>query len=280
MNKTALMKELEPILSDKEIEVVLKRLDNKHISQTESNYLARSIRPKLRSAEFAASIELLSLLDYRRKKYEREDSLLKEKILAAVQDYIRNVKAIILFGSYIRNRHTNYRDIDVMVVLNKKSWKSSSEKNKLEKMVQKAIDVKTDIKLISYNELISLMPYSPLLQTELEEHKVIYGSIQIKADITPKKEYLHKKLLEAEYAIELGKKIKPRYIYNAIRNCLAIKLYIDKTVDNKLIITTIENNIGKLTAESLLDNQANPVQRDIALRYLDYLYNKLSGVLA
>jgi len=51
-------------------------------------------------------------------------------------------------------------------------------------------------------------------------------------------------------------------------------------VDNKLIITTIENNIGKLTAESLLDNQANPVQRDIALRYLDYLYNKLSGVLA
>ena len=97
---------------------------------------------------------------------------------------------------------------------------------------------------------------------------------------TPINEYLHKKLLEAEYAIELGKKIKPRYIYNAIRNCLAIKLYLDKTVDNKLIITTIENNIGKLTAESLLDNQANPVQRDIALRYLDYLYNKLSGVLA
>ena len=125
MNKNELAAKLEPILSNREIEVVLKRLDNEHITQTESNYLSRSIRPKLKSAEFAVSAELLSLLDYRRKRYEREDSLLKEKIIKAVKKGLADdIKAIILFGSYIRNSHTNYRDIDVMVVLNNKTWKN------------------------------------------------------------------------------------------------------------------------------------------------------------
>jgi len=43
-----IIRELEPILSKREIEVVMKRLDNKHITQTESNYLSRSVRPKLK----------------------------------------------------------------------------------------------------------------------------------------------------------------------------------------------------------------------------------------
>ena len=68
-----MIKQLEPILSEREIEVVMKRLNNQHITQTESNYLSRSIRPKLKSAEFAATTNLLSLLDYRRKRYEREE---------------------------------------------------------------------------------------------------------------------------------------------------------------------------------------------------------------
>ena len=76
---------LEPILSNKEIEVVLKRLNNRHITQTESNYLSRSIRPKLKSAEFAANNGVLSLLGYRRKRYERENSILRNKIIESLQ---------------------------------------------------------------------------------------------------------------------------------------------------------------------------------------------------
>lgn len=279
MNRKILITSLEPILSNKEIEVVLKRLNNKHITQTESNYLSRSIRPKLKSAEFAASVELLSLLDYRRRKYEREDNLLRKKIVKATENIIDNVKAMILFGSYIRNNHVNYRDIDVLIVLNKKSWETSAEKNKLEKNIEKSIDLKIDVNLVVYKELINTFPYSPLLQTELENHNFLYGKLKLKKKKIINKKYLYQKLLETEYVIELGKSIKSRYIYNAIRNCLSIELFLKKIVDNKLIIEIIKNNIGKSTANSLLNSEANLIQRDIALRYLKYLYIKLKEVL-
>ena len=280
MNKNELAAKLEPILSNREIEVVLKRLDNEHITQTESNYLSRSIRPKLKSAEFAVSAELLSLLDYRRKRYEREDSLLKEKIIKAVKKGLADdIKAIILFGSYIRNSHTNYRDIDVMVVLNNKTWKNSAEKHRLEMAIESSIDVKTDINLIVYDELISLLPYSPLLQTELEDYNIVYGDIKLTKKIIIDKEYLYKRLLEVEYVLELGKNIKPKYIYNAIRDCLSIELFLKKIINNKLIMQTIKNNIGKSTVESLMDNKADLIQKDIALKYLKYLYTKLEAAL-
>ena len=280
MNKNELAAKLEPILSNREIEVVLKRLGNKHITQTESNYLSRSIRPKLKSAEFAVSAELLSLLDYRRKRYEREDSLLKEKIIKAVKKGLADdIKAIILFGSYIRNSHTNYRDIDVMVVLNNKTWKNSAEKHRLEMAIESSIDVKTDINLIVYDELISLLPYSPLLQTELEDYNIVYGDIKLTKKIIIDKEYLYKRLLEVEYVLELGKNIKPKYIYNAIRDCLSIELFLKKMINNKLIMQTIKNNIGKSTVESLMDNKADLIQKDIALKYLKYLYTKLEAAL-
>ena len=280
MNKNELAAKLEPILSNREIEVVLKRLDNEHITQTESNYLSRSIRPKLKSAEFAVSAELLSLLDYRRKRYEREDSLLKEKIIKAVKKGLADdIKAIILFGSYIRNSHTNYRDIDVMVVLNNKTWKNSAEKHRLEMAIESSIDVKTDINLIVYDELISLLPYSPLLQTELDDYNIVYGDIKLTKKIIIDKEYLYKRLLEVEYVLELGKNIKPKYIYNAIRDCLSIELFLKKIINNKLIMQTIKNNIGKSTVESLMDNKADLIQKDIALKYLKYLYTKLEAAL-
>ncbi len=279
MNKKELAMKLEPILSNREIEVVIKRLDNKHITQTESNYLSKSIRPKLKSAEFAASAELLSLLDYRRRRYEREDSLLKESIIKAVKKIVDGIKAIILFGSYVRNSHTNYRDIDVMVVLNNKAWKNSAEKHKLEMAIENSINVKTDINLIVYNELISLLPYSPLLQTELEDYKAIYGCISLAKKIIINKTYLYKRLLEVEYVLELGKNIKSKYVYNAIRDCLSIELFLKQIVDNKLIIKIIENNIGSSTAESLIENKANSIQKDIALKYLKYLYTRLEVAL-
>jgi len=279
MINKGLKSRLEPILSNREIEVVLKRLNNKHITQTESNYLSRSIRPKLKSAEFAVSSELLSLLDYRRKRHERKDHLLRKRIVGAVGDIIDNVKVIILFGSYVRNNHINYRDIDVLIVLSKKIWKTSAGKHRLEKNIERAIDIRVDINLVVYSELVNILPYSPLLQVELENHKIIYGDIKIKKKIIVNKLYLYKKLLELESIIELGKKIESKYIYNAIRTCLSIKSFLKKVVDSELLIKTIENNIGKLTADSLIEGRANSVQKDIALRYLKYLYNNLLGVL-
>lgn len=280
MNKKELVTELEPVLSPREIDVVLKRLNNKHLTQTESNYLSRSIRPKLKSAEYAVSNGLISLLEYRRKKYEREDNILRKKIVSALHDIISSVKAVILFGSYVRNNHTNYRDIDVMIILNKKLWKISAERYRLKRKIEKNSDIKIDVNLLSYDELKSALPYSPLLQTQLEDCKIIYGDVELTGKRIISRAYLHRKLLETDYVIELGKNIKPRYIYNAIRNCLSIELFLKRLVKNKLIITAIEDNIGRTTAISLLENNATETQIDIALGYLRYLYDNLMEVLA
>ncbi|MCK5282290.1 MAG: nucleotidyltransferase domain-containing protein [Nanoarchaeota archaeon] len=279
MNKKQLKQNLEPILSRKEIEVVIKRLSNKHITQTESNYLSRSIRPKLKSAEYASDNNLLSLLDYRRKKYEREESTLKDEIIASLDDIMKDVKAIVLYGSYIRNHHTDYRDIDVMVILKNKIWKTASEKNRIEKDIENKIEINADMNLVYYKELKELYPYSPLLRNEMEHHKVIYGNIELEEKIIVSKPYLYKKLLEIEYVMEIGKNINPKYIYNAIRSCISIRLFLEKKVSNWLVIDTTEKNIGETTALCLSENKANKYQVRTASNYLKYLYNTLIKLL-
>lgn len=266
------------LLSKREIDVVRKRLHNRHLSQTESNYLSRSIRPKLRAAMMVAETKLLSRLDYRRKKYERDERVLTRKILRVVYPFLENIKAVVLFGSYIRNNHTQYRDIDILVVVKKKLWKTSYEKYQQEKVIEKELDIASDCTLVDYTELCHVFPYSPLLQTELEYQSVVYGNLKVPHKIIINKQYLYKKLLEVEPFLEI-REINPRYIYNALRTCGAIELFLERKVSNNQIIKLIEDNLGKVTAESLLNATATSIQREIAIRYLKHYYKKLRGML-
>ena len=267
------------ILSRREIEVVTKRLDNIPITQTESNYLSRSIRPKLKSAAFATKNNLLRLLDYKRKKYERKDLILNKMILLALKDILRDVQAVIIFGSYIMNRHTNYQDIDIMVVLKRRLWKGTIDKFRLEKNIESRIHSKTDINFVVYKDLKQNFQSSPLLQTQLEYSKSIYGKINLNKAILINEKYLYAKLLDIETVIELGKDLEGKYIYNGIRGCLAIELFLKKIINNRLIINRIKDDIGESTMESLRKNTANKIQRDIGLRYLKYLYKTLEKKL-
>ncbi|MBI2136798.1 nucleotidyltransferase domain-containing protein [Candidatus Woesearchaeota archaeon] len=277
----SLKTELKPILSNKEIEVVVKRLSNKHLTQTESNYMSRSIKPKLKAAKIAANSGILPLLDYRRKKHERQENILKRKIIDAIRKDITltDVKAIIIFGSYVRNCHAAYRDIDIMIVLNRRLWKTAWERNEIKKRIENECEIPIDVQLIDYNALKRAFSYSPLFQTELENHRTIYGSITLKKEIIIDNRHLYINLLDTEIIIELGKSIESKYIYNAIRMCLSIELFLKKEINNMLIIKTIEENIGKITAESLMNNTANKLQKEIGLKYLKYLYNKLESIL-
>lgn len=275
------LEELGKILSNREIDVIVKRLANKSISRVESNYLSRSIRPKLRAAEIASSLKLLSLLDYRRKKYEREKKILKKKIISSVKKHIsiKNLKAIVLYGSYIRNKHSNYRDIDVMILLKNKIWKSSAEKSKIQNNIVAECSLKLDVQLIVYRELAEGFPYSPILQTELEEYQVIYGKLYLDKARIIDKEYLLSRLLEVEYVLELWKKINSKYIYGALRSCLAIELFLEGKISNELIIRKIRENIGEITADSLIESRADILQKEIGFRYLKYWYSKLKEKL-
>ncbi len=275
------LEDLRKILSKREIEVVVKRLTNQPINQTESNYLSKSIRPKLKVAQIVTSLNLLSLINYKRKKYERENKIIKDKILSSLENVIKNnnIKSIILYGSYIQNKHTNYRDIDVMIILKKKIWKTSAEKYRIEKKIEDNGELNIDVNLVLHKDLIKVFSYSPLLQTELEDYELIYGSLNLIKKIKINKTYLYRKLLETEGILELGREIKSKNIYNALRTCLSIKLFLKKIVDNKLVTKEIVNNIGISTVENLIENRASPIQKEIALKYLDYLYEYLKEEL-
>ena len=128
------------------------------------------------------------------------------------------------------------------------------------------------ISKIAWNDAINIYRKTDREMQRLASLKDKLEDSDIKKKIIINKAHLYRRLLDLESVIELGKSIESKYIYNAIRNCLSIQLFLKKIVNNKLIIKTIENNIGKLTANNLLDNKATLVQRDIALRYLKYLF--------
>ena len=277
MNKKQLFVELDPILSRREIEVVIKRLENKHITQTESNYLSRSVRPKLRSADYACKNQILDQLAYRRNKHERQRRIIGKRILFSLNG--KDVKAILLFGSYVRNRHTNYRDIDALIIFNKKYWSNLHEKNELKKQIEKDSGMNIEATLTTYQDLAKLWPYSPLLRTELEEYERVYGDINLDSDIIINTRYLYSRLLEVDTIIEMWSELDPRFIYNALRSCISIRLFLGRIINNRSIIKTIEDNIGKATANSLIENTASTTQKKMALLFLKYLYAELEKIL-
>jgi hypothetical protein len=154
-----------------------------------------------------------------------------------------------------------------------------NKKYKIERKISDSLDFKADINLISYVDLKNIFPYSPILQNQFEYSKLVYGKLSLPRDIIINRLYLFKKLLDVEYIIEVGKDLDGKYIYNGIRSCLSIRMFINNVIDSKLIIKTIESNIGRKTAESLRKNKTNYIQKDISLRYLKYLYKKLEGEL-
>lgn len=271
--------QLREILSKRELDVVMARLSNKHLTQTESNYLSRSIRPKLAAAHYASQLNLLSLLNYRRKKYERENKVLKDTLLQALDSIIPNIQAIILFGGYVRNNHAHYGDIDVMVVVKKKIWKTTMDKHNLKKHIESAINAPLDIMLVEYNYLKKNYAYNPLLQHMLEHHQIIYGTIKLKDTLIINKWYLWRELLAVDTILEMNSSIEPKYIYNGLRTCLAIEQFLKKTINHRLLFQTMENNIGSATVLALKNNTATSVQRKIALSYLRYLYSTLEKAL-
>ncbi len=269
---------LKPLLSRREIEVVIKRLNNNKISQTESNYLSRSVRKKLYSAQILASLNLLVLLDYRRKKYERNSQVLKEKILDSMKEIKLNVQSILLYGSYVQNKHTNYRDIDIMLVTSSKPWKNSNDKGILERKIEDNLSknkIIGDVNLISKKQLLTLLPYSPLLQMELEEYEAIYGKIRLKVKQIINKRYLYGNLLEPEYVLDLGSEAESKEVYNALRTCISIELFLNQEISNKKMHTSLQRKLGEENLWTLKNNREEDTAKNIALVLLKSLYQAL-----
>lgn len=270
------------LLTKREIEVINKRLKNMKLTQQDSNYLSKFVRPKLREMSLLDSILLLEKLEYNQKI-----KAIENKIKNLILKNIKNVGSITLYGSIIYSNYTNYKDIDVLVTMKKKFWKKLGEKYKLIIKLKKGAEKKglnLDIKIFLDEDIYKSYPSNITLIYELIDSKTIYGILSyprlIKIDNSILKfhvDYSYSILLEIK---ENGlKNMQGRDLYSAIRNLWTINLITKKIVDNKILIEILNSELGENLINVLKENKASLVQKKIAYIYLEDLYERTEKII-
>src|SRR3989344_4176460 len=111
------------ILTQRERQIIDKKIEGISLTQNESNILSKVVRPKLREISKISASTLLNKLEYNQKAKSIENKL-RELVLRN----IKNVKAIILYGSAIQTNYKEYNDIDVLIVTKDKDWNTIGDK--------------------------------------------------------------------------------------------------------------------------------------------------------
>lgn len=255
------------ILTERENQIINKKLKGHSLTQNESNILSKSIRPKLKEISKINANMLLDRLEYNQKAKSIENKI-KELIIKN----IAGIKAILIYGSAIQTNYKEYNDIDVLIVTNKKIWKSVGEKYdliiKLTDYANK-INLNLDIQIIDADLFYKAYPRSPSLIYQLNDYKIIYGKLKLPNE---KKEI---------YNIDLRMKldwsdiedIEPKGIdiYKALRNIILVRLLLNKIIDNRKLKESLIEEIGKNLIEKLKNNKESKEERRIAFNYLKKL---------
>ncbi|MBU0628595.1 MAG: nucleotidyltransferase domain-containing protein [Nanoarchaeota archaeon] len=260
------------VLTNREQEVIEKKLNKKELTQQDSNYLSRYVRPKLREMSLIESKELLSRLEYNQKTPSIE-KYIKNIILKNIP----NVSSITLYGSAIYNNYKEYNDIDVLAVVKKKSWDKLGEKLLLTEKIKKMSKLNLDIKLYTEDYIYASYPNNIALIYELNDSKTIYGILRHKQNINLTR--LHLKMhsdysdLIIKEADENGiENISSTKLYTAIRNLWVIRLIMEKTVDNHALNQIMANELGKNLISRLKNNSKSKADKEIAYIYLKNIY--------
>lgn len=256
------------ILTNKEMQIINKRLQNKRLSQIERNRLSRSIRPKLKEISNIDSKNLLRRLDYVPDSVSIENAIIK-----TIKKHIPKLDSIILYGSVVQNNYAKYNDIDIMIVTKIKIYETEKEKwkNIMEVIdILKENNIIADIEMISLEGLLNSYKNSPTLIYQLKDHKIIYGRIKIPNRIELDNIDLSLKL-DWSY-VEDDKNGKE--IYSAIRNTILVKLLLNKIVDNNKLKESLDDELGKNLISRLKNNQASKEERIYALNFLKHLLEK------
>ena len=256
------------ILTDRETEVIEKKLSNKRLTQLDSNILTRSVRPKLRQIKEINADYLLKRISYNPKHRAIEN-----RIKSLITSNVKDTKAIILFGSAVQKGYNEYNDIDILVITKNQIWtkKYDREKNILE-LEEKAKKTKLnfDIQIISEKSFLSSYSGNPSLIYQLKDRKIIYGSINIPKRIKLSKLNL---LMKLDWSDPSGDQTG-REIYESIRNLWLVRLLMEKIVDNNKLSSEIINELGRDLISRLRYNQALPLEKKFALNYLIRMIKK------
>jgi len=253
------------ILTNKEKDIIKKRILNKKLSQLERNRLSRSIRPKLREISLIDSKSILEKIDYNPKIISIEN-----KIIKVIKNNIQQVDSIILYGSVIQNNYHEYNDIDIMIVTKSKIYKTEMEKwNKIKELndILKANGITSDIEIISKENLIKSYKNSPTLVYQLKDHKIIYGKIKIPKDIEIYKIDL---IMKLDWSYVDDKK-DGEEIYSALRNTILVRLLLNGIIDNTKLKESLYDELGKNLIEKLKNNKASKEEKRYTLNYLNKL---------
>lgn len=254
------------IWSNRENEVLKKRLSGARLSQQESNYLSRFIRPKLRKIMNINAESLLSKLEYNQMIKSIEGKI-KKILLSEITD----IDSITLYGSVILNNYKNYNDIDILVVVKKKSWEKIGEKYKKIFKIKKLADkegLNLDINIYDKNDFNNSYQTNISLIYQLKDSKTIHGNLKLKTKLEVSKLDLRMKvdysIINSEESLE---------IYKALRNLILVDLLLEKIVDNEILNQRLIWEVGGGIIEKLKSDNVTNNERKIALLHLKRLLN-------
>ena len=258
------LKKQSLILTSKEQRVIKKKLSSAKLTQQDSNYLSRYIRPKLKEIKLINAGNLLSRL-----KYNQKAISIERKIKSMILKKIKKIKAIILYGSVVQTNYSKYNDIDILIITKNKIWKNPKEKYQLIKSL-KDNELNLDIQIISEKELYSQYSHSPSLIYQLKDRKIIYGKINL-----PKKIEIHNIDLRMKLDWSDIQDNSPQEIYKSLRNVILVKLLLKKIIDNQILEREIEREIGEKTIDNLKNNKASIEEKRLAKLRLKNLIKEL-----
>jgi predicted nucleotidyltransferase len=252
----------QSILTKAEEKVVNKKLNNEKLTKQDSYYLSVSIRPKLKQAIELVNKNILKRIDYNQKAVSIEN-----KIRNIILERIKNVQAIVLYGSAIQTNYAEYKDIDLLIVTKAETWVNKWEKLKIINEIEKKskdIHLNLDIQILDIKAIKESYSSNLSLIYQLKDSKVIYGKLEI-----PKKIELPKIVLKMKMDwSELISNPSSEEIYNCIRNTLLIRLILRKIVDNFYLSNCLVEELGKNLMTNLKENKATDIEKKIAVTYL------------
>ncbi len=256
------------ILTKKAIEVINKRLRNEKISQQDSNYLSRFVRPKLRDMISTNAEILLKRLEYNPKAL-----WIEKKIRKIILKNIQNVDSITICGSAIQTNYREYRDIDVIVAIKKVIHLKEKEKL-IEKIRQigKKNNLNLDVQIYAKKSILEQYKHNPSLIYQLKDSKVIYGKLKVSGKV----EFSHLDLkMKLDWSEGLDIHSKASEIYYALRNAMLVLLLINKKIDNYKLRESLVNIFGNDLLARLRDNNASRIEKKLALNFLEALVRYL-----
>ena len=262
------------VLTEREKEIINKRIKEISLTQNESNILSRFIRPKLREIGQINSNMLLSKMEYNQKAISIEN-----KIKKIVLENVPQVDSIIICGSAVQNNYKEYNDIDVIVATKKILTKSKKKKKELIEKVKKVGKdeaLNLDVQIYSKNSILYQYPNNPSLIYQLKDSKMIYGKLKIHDKIILSSLDLRMKL---DWSEGLDIFSRSDEIYYAIRNAMLVLLLMNKKIDNYELRKNLVNVLGDDLVVKLRSNQASKPEKKLALNYLNLMVNYLETEL-